>query len=273
MSEEESRTPPTTTAEFAAIARRFMSEPQAAYWLSLLRPSIRLLHADPGDDVVGFIAGDPLGEPGEPWPTASHGEPLTHAMSLDLAALPKIGLGLPTSGLLQFFYFAAEQSDGLVRYRPSTVGLRAQAEPADFRFAAIPLTATIETTAPHGYDHPYVAWLRNATDDEDPPIYTDAWAAAVGEAIPARYHLLGGYGIDVQYSADFAPSATPVPVRDGATGDLDPETALPVLLAQIDTDLDAGIGWGDSGISHWTLSRADLAARRFDRIELSWSCY
>ena len=209
-----------------------------------------------------------------PWPTAKHGESLTHLMSLDLAKLPDTGLGLPTSGLLQFFYFAAEQSDGLVRFHASTVDLVTQTEP-DIRHTAVPLAASVELTAPHGYDHPYVAWLQNVTDDlpedEDPPIYTDEWRAAVGEAIPPRYHLLGGYGIDVQYSADFAPGATPVMVRtdDG----LEPETELPVLLAQIDTDLDAGIGWGDMGISHWTLSREDLVARRFDRVELDWSCY
>ncbi|MEU5154706.1 DUF1963 domain-containing protein [Glycomyces sp. NPDC021274] len=33
------------------------------------------------------------------------------------------------------------------------------------------------------------------------------------------------------------------------------------------------MGWGDCGSAEWVISRDDLAARRFDRVEFSWSCH
>lgn len=273
---------PATVAEFSAIAREQLPEADAEYVILLLRPAIRLRHAEDGEAAVGYLAGDPVLPREMPWPVASFGSPLTHLMTLDLAALPDVGLGLPASGLLQFFCFADEGTEGVVHFVPSDVDAVERPSPKGIRrFDAVALAAGIETTVPY-YDHAYLQPLVRDYDvyevDEDGdeyevehPLQSTAWRKAIGTKIPSHYHLVGGYGVDVQGPADFAPSAAPAMVRT-ANG-LEPDTELPVLLAQIDGDDRAGIGWGDMGISHWSLPREDLAARRFDRVKLTWSCF
>lgn len=276
---------PSTVEEFSAIARRLLPEADVEYWISLLRPTVRIRHAEAGQTTIGHLAGDPDLPPDMPWPTAPWGAPLTHLMTLDLAALPDIGLGLPKGGLLQFYCFADEGNEGRVLHIPSDLDVATRPSPSELYVRAhVPITGTVETTAPGTrYDHTYLDTMINSYEgvevdedgeeyDAEHPLCTDAWDEAVGTTLPNAYHLIGGYGVDIQYPADFAPSATPVAVRD-EDGELRPETDLPVLLTQIDTDYEAGIGWGDVGISHWTISREDLAAHRFDRVQLTWSCH
>ncbi|GIG66873.1 DUF1963 domain-containing protein [Phytomonospora endophytica] len=281
MSDQNRRIPPTTTAELEALAREHMPPGEATYWLSLPRPAIRLRHAEPGDATVGFLSGDPALDPAESWPATADGRTLTHQLTLDLAALPETGLDLPSGGLLQFFCFAPEGNDPLVRHIPAGTEVVTRRGPEDdiYRRDAIPIAASVEMTAPRSDDHPYVRWLdweddepgEDEDDDEEPASRAELWEEAIGTAIPSRYHLVGGYGVDVQGGTYFAPSAQPVLVRTEAG--LVPETELPVLLVQLDSDHKAGIGWGDMGIGHFHLDRADLAARRFDRVALSWSCF
>jgi len=45
-----------------------------------------------------------------------------------------------------------------------------------------------------------------------------------------------------------------------------------ILLAQIDTDSQAGFLWGDCGVLYYLIRPADLAARRFDRTAFTWQC-
>ncbi|MEV0646658.1 YwqG family protein [Phytomonospora sp. NPDC050363] len=264
-----SKTRPSTVAEFTAIARELLPEEHAEYWLSLLRPTVRLRHAGAGERVVGHLAGDPVLPVGEPWPLAGHGAELRHLLTLDLAALPDTGLGLPSAGLLEFFCFDDEGTDGRVLHVPPDADAAPRPSPPDLRhFAAVPLSAAVETTAPDmAHVHAYLWALCNDLDEE----VWDALTEAVGTTIPPRHHLLGGYGVGVQEAPDYAPGLAPADVWT-ADGIL-PEPGLPVLLAQIDTDHEAGLGWGDMGVSYWYVDRGDLAAGRFERVEMTWSCF
>ncbi|MBO3735856.1 DUF1963 domain-containing protein [Glycomyces niveus] len=84
-------------------------------------------------------------------------------------------------------------------------------------------------------------------------------------------HRIGGYyAVSAQGEFPCAPTSQ-VPDLPGTPDAV--AFGLPILLARMDYDPDAGMPWGDCGTSEWTIGREDLAAHRFDRVEFSWSCY
>jgi hypothetical protein len=264
------------------IARRHLPPEMAEQWISLLRPGIRLSHAGEGDPVVGHLGGDPPLSPDEPWPEVD-GRPLNHLLTLELAVLPRIDLDLPERGRLSFYCEGSSGESGLVRYQSEETTPPPRPTPAEISSHAlthVDVTAALFATAPDG-GHSY---LNHLVEDEpaegtpeyeaylerEEPIEAYGFRDEVASAeIPT--HLIGGYGMDVQYTADYAPVSTPMTVP-GPEGPI-VDTELPVMLAQIDTDHAAGIGWGDMGTSLWVIDRADLAARRFDAVRFHWNCH
>ncbi|HEY1180223.1 MAG TPA: YwqG family protein, partial [Phytomonospora sp.] len=217
-----------------------------------------------GDPVAGHLGGDPQLPVDAPWPADPDGAPMEHLLSLDLAALPRTGLDLPESGTLQFFR-SPDCTHGEVRHVPDDTPTEPRTPPAALGRAPgrVDVAAVVVPTLP-GFAHRIV---RGELDE-----YLDLPHIPVDhEMTGGTVHQLGGYGEGVQYEPDFAPDSSPMTVPvDG-----DPATIveLPVLLAQIDTDDESGIGWGDSGNSHWVIDREDLAARRFAKTRLIWSCF
>lgn len=258
------------TDNLVDIGRSLLPAPIADRWLSLLRPGIRLKHATEADPVVGWLGGDPALPPEEPWPTDETGAPLHHLMSLDLAILLRIDFDLPAEGLLEFFCDGPSGSRGRVRYFPSASAPVPRAAPAGIGrpFTRVDLTSVIELTSPD-YDHSYLHAIEADLGDDDIGVLDNDAFWELVDKTPIPSHRVGGYGRDIQYAADYSPSSTPVevPGPDGPRAD----TTLPLLLAQIDTDDAAGIGWGDVGTSLWTITREDLAARRFDDVGFGWS--
>ncbi len=45
-----------------------------------------------------------------------------------------------------------------------------------------------------------------------------------------------------------------------------------LLLAQVDSDDNANMMWGDVGMLYWLIRPEDLTARRFDRALFTWQC-
>ncbi|THV30158.1 DUF1963 domain-containing protein [Glycomyces paridis] len=233
-------------------------------WAALRREYISLRHKDKDSTgpTVGHVAGEPELPDSLAWPTDSHDRPMQHLMTLDLAALPRVGLDLPASGRLVFF-LDEEYAEPSILFFDDPAALRPRAYPESFRWvpdARIDLVAATEPCWPEG-DHPYLARFPKGHFDgvprEDPP-----------EPLLVADHRIGGYtGVGVQYDFDCAPDST-LPEGLGAEAE-----NLPILLAQLDYDPDAGMGWGDCGNAHWSISRPDLAARRFDAAEFSWSCH
>lgn len=258
---------------------------RAREWAALRRESIALRHAPPGAAEVGYVAGEPELPEDFDWPLDGAGQPLEHVMTLDLAALPRIGIDLPEQGRLLFFV-DGEYEEPEVLHFERTARLQARPYPESFPYrpeARIALTAVVEPSWPAA-DHPYLSGL--------PRGYFDGvadWDAAP-EPPGAADHRIGGYrAVGVQYDFPCAPGSD-LPVlptaSEGAEGKADDEEPfeplrppmedpfdLPILLAKLDYDPDAGMGWGDCGSSEWVIRREDLAARRFDKVEFSWSCY
>lgn len=227
-------------------------------------PAVRLRDAAEGDPVVGHLGGEPLLPVGETWPVSPDGDPLEHLLSLDLAALPRTALDLPETGRLQFFR-SADCRHGEVRHIPEATPTEPRTPPGELGRAPrrSELTAVVVSTLP-GFAHRIV---RGELDQ-----YLDLPHIPVDYAMSEdSVHQLGGYGEGVQYEPEYAPGSSPMTVP--VDGDPTRSVELPVLLAQIDTDDDAGIGWGDCGNSHWVIAREDLAARRFENTRMYWSCF
>lgn len=256
---------------------------RALQWASLRRESIALRHAPPGAPAVGYVAGEPELPEDFAWPLDGRDRPLEHLLTLDLAALPRIGIDLPEEGRLLFFVDDEYEEPELV-FLERTARLRARPYPEAFPHrpeARIALTAVVEPAWP-AVHHPYLSGL--------PRGYFDGVADWDAQPEPpgAADHRIGGYhAVGAQYDFPCAPgSAIPelLHAPDGeAKEDEDPvdwlhvpvedPLDLPILLAKLDYDPDAGMSWGDCGSSEWTIGREDLAARRFDKVEFSWSCH
>lgn len=279
----------TTPDQLIAIARELLPPPAVEPWISVLRPGVQLKPASEGDPIVGRFGGDPLMPEDAPWPTVPYA-PLSHLLTLDLARFPGSGLELPFDGYLTFFAAANGEMAGAVRYYPPESKPVPRETPADaneFPFKQVELTAVEHWTVPdpkHSYLDHVANLIYTFEDDNCPPEGTpeyeefmntptvfenEKYLDATTPASPS--HLIGGYGRDVQYSADYAPTADPVPVptADGPFED----TELPILLAQIDSDNEADIQWGDFGTAMWKISREDLAAHRFENATFHWNCY
>jgi hypothetical protein len=247
-----------------------MEPDRIAEWRALWRDSIALRRADGLSPVAASVAGRPALPPELEWPRDGFGGPKDYLMTLDLSVLPRIGIDLPGRGVLLFF-LDAEFEEPEVLYFEDTAGLQARECPpgsVSRPRERIDLKAVVETTRP-AEDHPYLSGrpegyyrglgkiLATEIDHPEPPIEGD--------------HRIGGhYAVSAQYDFPCAPTSE-IPDLPGSP---DPEAlSLPVLLMRMDSDSDAGMVWGDCGTSEWTISREDLAARRFDEVECSWSCY
>lgn len=93
--------------KLAEIAHRHLGQEDARRWLSLLRPRVHLVPAEPGDRVIGRFAGTPSLPADFAWPVWPGRGPLLAAVEVDLAALAGTGLDcgilLPREGRLIAF--------------------------------------------------------------------------------------------------------------------------------------------------------------------------
>jgi uncharacterized protein YwqG len=143
-----------------------LDESSADALAAVALPSLRLRPtAGRRDHFETRLGGPPLLPVPEPWPRVD-GRPLAHVGQL---FLPDVGadgaaLGLPTDGLLTFFYDAGEQPWGFdpadrggwrVDWRSDLEGLSIQERPTDLDqsdlFAAVPMQPELEWTLP-GFD-------------------------------------------------------------------------------------------------------------------------
>ena len=52
-----------------------------------------------------------------------------------------------------------------------------------------------------------------------------------------------------------------------------PEGEFPILLLQLDSDVNTGLNWGDRGTAHFFIEALDLLERDFSKVFYSWSSY
>jgi hypothetical protein len=276
------------------LAREHLTPPVAEKWISLLRPAARLKHAGPGEAIVGELGGDPWLHEDVDWPVWGGHGPLTHVGSVDCQALKGITLdiALPGDGRLAFFYFDGqldggqaivfyEQPDSLagsrVLYVPAGANATRRRTPKGLTpYPRVALSAEPIVTYP-GFDHPA---LRRAFDAEsleprafDHPVNADAFTDALSELDAGPFHQVGGYADPIQgpieYEVAQAALGGKVDWRDPA---LEREASQWSLLAQIDTDDDANMMWGDAGMLYWAIRPADLDKHRLDAASFTWQC-
>ena len=247
-----------------------MEPERFAEWRALWRDSIGLRRADGRSPVVGSLAGRPALAPDAEWPRDEYGTPKQYLMTLDLAALPRIGIDLPDRGVLVFFIDDEFEAPDVLFFEDAA-GLEARDWPEELDWTAperIEVMAVVEPSQP-GSDHPYLSGVPKGHFKGLGRVI----ATEIDHPVPPNYgdHRIGGYyAFGTQYDFPCAP-ASEVPDLPGTP---DPEVLdLPILLVRMDYDPDAGMVWGDCGSSEWVIGRDDLAARRFDRVEFSWSCH
>ncbi|MBH5333956.1 DUF1963 domain-containing protein [Streptomyces pactum] len=278
----------STTDPLHALAHEHLPDGIAARWLGLLRPSLRLERATDADTPVGRLGGLPELPEGVEWPVWEGHGPLSLVASVDCAALPAAGLDipLPTDGTLAFFHFDGRLDDGAavvasddpdswsgarVVYVPAGTPVTRAAAPEGLPpYPEVPLAARLETTAPYPW-HP-VVYREFAPMPDDHPVWGEEFREAVDELTAGTEHRLGGHATPVQDEVEAAVARHALgcpPWNDPRIGQ---EALRWVLLAQFDSDDDAGMMWGDAGALYWLMRPEDLALRRFDRARFTWQC-
>jgi uncharacterized protein YwqG len=294
--------------ELSELARRHLGRAAADAWLSLLSPAVRLVHAQPGDPVVAQLGGLPT-LPINSWPVWQGCGPLSHVLSIDSASLALLlpSWNLPRTGRLAFFYFDGHypgyQGSGVGSWDPSTqdgaqivwlhpeestpahlTDVATPAPPGLTAFPAVALTAAPALTWPT-WEHPQLQriWEAHGLAGPEPgmirpPVEAlyqaldDGWNAAPN-------HQVGGHPQPVQGPVETEVELTERARRDaGATPARYPGPAAGEhtrgwhLLAQIDSDDEANMMWGDVGKLYFMIRPGDLQSRRFDQARFAWQC-
>lgn len=272
-----------------AAARHHLGEALGARWSSMLTEGCRLVPADDRDGgaaVVGRLGGPAPLAAGTPWPTWDGFGPLSHVATLDCARLhPHLPAalreaGFPRDGLLSFFYFDGQLDDGenLVGALFGTEdGARVLHTPAAAHVAPVDPPPTLS-----GYDAveltvepvlTWPTWEHPELVDAESDGWDDLWEVLEGlrEEMPLPAHQVGGHPdavqgpVELEIAEGRATGGGPAGREPAPVGDL-------LLLAQLDTDEDAGFMWGDAGILYFMIRADDLAAGAFDRTGFTWQC-
>ncbi|MDX3194048.1 YwqG family protein [Streptomyces sp. MN03-5084-2B] len=277
------------------LAHQQLPAEVASAWTALARPGVRLV---PGGDGprVGRIGGAPLMPADLAWPEWPGRGPLNFLAAVDCAALPRefLSIPLPEAGTLLFFYFDAENRESDDVPEPEDV----EAAQVVFVPAGVPVA---ERAAPEGVDPYPVRDLFGeveATAPKNHHILLDETKTASGRTLAEAaetvrlpgnhvgtevfgrlvwqlrqegpHHQVGGFADPIQNAVEEEVAA------EVLGGHRDPrlleEAARWVLLAQIDSDDDAGLIWGDAGMLYWMIRTDDLEAGRFDRVRCLLQC-
>lgn len=214
---------------------------------------------------------------------------------MDCAQLPAAALDipLPGDGTLLFFYFDGQLDDGhalvLASEPDSRPGSRVLHIPADTSvserpapegitaYTRVSLAARLTLSVPDTW-HPivhaalapagiprHVHYGHPVRDDEFRDVVWD-WYGGVG-------HQIGGFAHPVQDAVEYEIAHAVLGGQvDWADPRLAEETNHWLLLAQIDSEEQAGMMWGDCGALYWLIRRDDLIARRFDRTVFTMQC-
>lgn len=214
----------------------------------LLRPATKLTPRQAHQPLAGsqlrsHLGGLPYFETGEAWPTTTTGQPLDFVMQAVASESARLPAGI---GVVQFFYsweeypWDTDQEGWLVKTYPAVSAERAQvtARPASLNepvfcevdFAAIQTLPGWDglDAQPGGATATALANLLNAEAPWD--AYSQAAEQLIGEQ---DFHsTLGGYPAWVQ----------------GAANPMDAAGQSWPLLFQLDSEHEAGIMWGDTGL-------------------------
>lgn len=277
----------------ASIARQHLPESAAERWIELLRPGMQLRKAQPDERVVGQLGGLPALPDDLGWPHwAGHG-PMSFVAAIDCASLPvpELDIPVPGTGTLLFFHRDSDQHpDGdvvgpwapetqaaaRVVYLPDQTDAKEASPPPGAQvYDRVDITAELIAT---GLDtnHPAFKAATEETPAEERAIMQRRnWDYPFRESLydhtPHPTHRLGGHASPVQGAVEIEAAQIAL-ARTGEHGSAEwrREAEHWTLLAQFDSDDDAGMVWGDCGTLYWLIRPEDLIARRFDAALLTW---
>lgn len=279
---------------YAALAAEYLPAEVADRWLGLLRPCAQLIAARGSEPVVGRLGGLPRLPEGTEWPCWPGHGPLSFIASVDCAALPgdALDLAFPDEGTLLFFYFDGQYDDDAVvfvddpdtwagarvLYVPAGTDVRERETPDGLMaYEQVELTVQVQPSVLDRWHPQSKAALPAEGTSPDPRHDSGAGVSAFLDAVDdlrSRFgHRIGGHADPVQNHVEYE-VAHAVLGRQTRWDDprIDSEARRWVLLAQFDSDSDAGMMWGDVGALYWLIRPEDLAARRFEAAMFTWQC-
>jgi uncharacterized protein YwqG len=230
------------------------------------------------------IGGAPDLPEGTEWPRWQD-VPLGFIAQFRLADVAEYGAEgeLPASGMLHFFYDARPQtwaSDAgageswrVLYHEGETTSLIRAAAPADLpeesRFPACELSFASAADLPP-WESADMQQLGLTSEEAD-------WHLELMEQLPGEQ----GAGSKLLGHPDTIQGDMQAECQLASTGaSLDPEAfELPPgatdwrLLLQVDSEDEAGMMWGDSGMLYYWIRQQDLQARNFDDVWLALQCY
>ncbi|MFI9816109.1 YwqG family protein [Saccharothrix variisporea] len=287
----------THESRLANLARRHLPPDVAERWTSLIRPGVRLRVRD-GGRRVGYLGGVPFLPADVAWPEWEGEGSLNFVASIDCGRLPanSLDIALPDSGTLLFFYYdpesayldgteyhptvgswePASQAGARVLYVPPGVPTEERDTPLDIEpYDYAPLVATPIATGPDWYHPEFRARCRDLSEDDldflDDHGNGDDFARALSAVRSHPSHQLGGHAHPIQSAVEL--EAAQSVLGPGAEWESVAEEARRwTLLAQIDSDREAGMRWGDLGTLYWLIRPEDLAARDFGASAFTWQC-
>jgi uncharacterized protein YwqG len=254
----------------------------------LAQPSIRLISHPDGDrdGAIGAsrLGGNPDLPPDTPWP-ACQDIPMSFIAQINLAAIDPYDLYhvLPPKGLLSFFYDSKQQIYGdqpddrrgwKVMYFPETPnGLELTPFPAglprEARFNRCDFTCSNELTLPSAPKQidPNLPWTPGQTQSYENFLSSYPTPGDHAEI----HHRMLGYPEQLQDDMQLQCAL----VSHGFKSTDEPGAQKYVahksdwqLLLQVDSDENAGMRWGSSGMLYYWIELQDLQAQRFNRVWL-----
>jgi uncharacterized protein YwqG len=264
------------------------NEKDKAQLLQLILPTVLIEVEQVGLKAAATIGASRMGgaadvPTGFEWPSWK-GEPLAFIAQLNCAELPRLPgyEGLPTTGLLSFFYAGKQQPWGF--------------DPADkgsSRTYYFPATETLQTKAGSGvnFKQASISFSLFPSFSDSYELYpkfvnektTNKWYEMLNDIIDAtdETNKLGGYPDLVQYSmeGEVALAANGVFAGDGEKSLKNPDSAKFLaqapewkLLLQVASVGALGMEWGDVGNIYFWIHQQDLAAGNFENVWTILQC-
>ncbi len=231
---------------------------------------VQLVAHNAGPDRVwnSKIGGFPYMKVASDYPVDGAGKPMFLLAQINFSEFGNIK-GFPTKGLLQFFmeengmYGNDNEKTITVNYiADPTVEMEVKKNQAEVEYENLPLNNTTTDFVLSATKSVEIAPLSDIAFDgklgdeffrafgEDEYDLRDRYS----EAVAATGHKIGGY-------AHFAQEDPRAPDHDD------------ILLLQLDSDDKIGLKWGDMGVAHFFIKKADLENLDFSRVIFQWDCH
>jgi uncharacterized protein YwqG len=258
--------------------------------VSLARPSVRLRSSPPSGELqpgTSTVGGEPDLPQAVEWP--EFGDiPQAFIAQVNLADIAgfDLGDGLPTSGLLSFFY---DSEQGVWGYDPADRGAWAVLySPPEVPLSRRPIPSGVPDHARYARrglrieaDITYAPWESSDVESlgltrEEGLAYADVLdytdRPPIHRLLGHPQPIQGDMQLECQLASNGLYCGDSSSYTDPRADDLRPGALDWRLLLQIDSDDDAGMMWGDVGMIYYWMRKEDLAARAWDASWLVLQC-